>query len=501
MLRCAWRCWVELVSWNYLVARQFLTNRVTCVAPTTPEIPATLYSAVSEPEHVENSELVHWRTLVILEVVTTFKSVIFGGSIVTTLKNSRLPQWTAPPRPEWVKRLNQEGNSLDLSGVVPLDERSLIDRAIANTGLSDFGKDDWREPFRVLVQGLDSEAQLNLMGRLLTRSDLLMFLEARLRVENAYRQHPEIEDEQIERPLWVIGQGRSGTTLLHTLLAQPPANRTTTDGEALFPVPLPGVSAAQQREIADARITQWTRVRPEVASIHEFGVDKPCETFRIEAMAFRAAAWLNLLGLAPSYNMYMAQQASQTTSLEYARRVCKLLQWKKPKRQWVLRSNDSILYLAEVLKVFPDARIIWSHRDPIRAMASMVDMIGTMMSIRSDQKMVAAYEQITDPVLTAATLSGPIDLIESGVIPRNQIFSVQYSDLVRDSVGTVAKIYDYYGLDFTSETRKAISDYVTAHPRTKRPAHRYAIGSEEQIRAERAAFKRYQDYFGVPNES
>jgi hypothetical protein len=420
---------------------------------------------------------------------------------MATLKNSRMPQWTAPPRPEWVKRVNDEGSHLDLPGVVPLDEASLIDRAVANTGLSDFGQDDWREPFRVLVKGLDSEAQLNLVGRLLTRTDLLMFLEARLRVEDAFRRHPEIEDEEIERPLWIIGQGRSGTTLLHTLLAQPQANRTTTDGDALFPVPLPGVPAERQREIADARITQWARVRPEVASIHEFGVGAPCETFRVEAMAFRAPAWLNLLGLAPSYNIYMAQHASQATSLEYAKRVCKLLQWKKPKRQWVLRSNDSILYLPEVLKVFPDARIIWSHRDPIRAMASMVDMIGTMMSIRSDQKMVAAYEQITDPVMTAATLSGPIDLIESGVIPKNQIFSIQYADLVRDSVGTVEKIYGYYGLDSTPETRKAISDYVTAHPRTKRPAHRYAIGSDEQIGGERDAFKRYQDYFGVPNES
>jgi hypothetical protein len=391
---------------------------------------------------------------------------------MSTLKNSRLPQWTPPPRPDWVQRINEEGTWLDMSGVVPLDEGSLIDRAIANTGLKDFGADDWREPFRVLIKGLDQEANLNLMGRILTRTDLLMFLEARLRVEDAFKRNPEIDDETIESTLWVIGQGRSGTTLLHTLLAQPPANRTTTDGDAVFPLPLPGVTPERQREIAHARITQWNRVRPEVVSIHEFGVDAPCETFRVEAMAFRAPAWLNLLGLAPSYNIYMAQQGSRASSLAYAKRVCKLLQWKKPKRQWVLRSNDSILYLRDVLKVFPDARIIWSHRDPVRAMASMVDMIGTMMSIRSDQKMVSAYEQITDPVMTAATLSGPIDLIENGAIPKAQIFSIQYSDLVRDSVGTVSKIYDYYGLPFTPETRHAIADYVAAHPRTKRPAHR-----------------------------
>ena len=105
---------------------------------------------------------------------------------MTTQKYGRMLQWTPPPRPEWVQRVNEEGNFLDLSAVIPLDEGSLIDRAIANTGLSDFGDEDWREPFKVLVKGLDQEAHLNLMGRILTRTDLLMFLEARLRVEDTY---------------------------------------------------------------------------------------------------------------------------------------------------------------------------------------------------------------------------------------------------------------------------------------------------------------------------
>ena len=419
---------------------------------------------------------------------------------MTTLKNSRMPQWTPPPRPEWVARINEEGSYLDLSGVVPLDEDSLIKHAIKNTGLSDFGADDWREPFGVLVKGLDTEAELNLMGRILTRTDLLMFLEARLRVEDMYKKHPEIENEEIVKPLWVIGQGRSGTTMLHTLLQQPPSSITTTDEDGVFPVPLPGMTAEEQHKLAHARITQWSRVRPEVVSIHEFGAHKTCETFRVESMAFQAPAWLNLLGLSMSYNMYIYEHKNQEASLAYAKRVCKLLQWRNPGKQWVLRSNDSILYLPVVFKVFPDARVIWSHRDPIRAMSSMVDMIGTMMSIRSDKKMTAAYEQITDPVMTAATLSGPIDLIESGAIPKEQILSVQYADLTRDPVGTVKKIYDNFGIDFSEETRKALADYVTANPRTKRPAHRYDFGSAEQIAAEREIFKRYQDYFNVPNE-
>src|ERR1700722_11377780 len=119
---------------------------------------------------------------------------------MTSLKNSRLPQWNAPPRPQWVAKANEEGNHLDLRGVVPLDPASLVDAAVRNTGLSDFGDEEWREPFELLVRGLDSEAELNLVGRILTRSDLIMFLEARLRVEDQYRRHPQIEDEQIASP-------------------------------------------------------------------------------------------------------------------------------------------------------------------------------------------------------------------------------------------------------------------------------------------------------------
>ena len=90
--------------------------------------------------------------------------------------------WQPPPRPDWVTRINAEGNCMNIRGVVPLDENSLLDTAMRNTGLSNFGSEEWREPFKVFVKSLDEEAELNLMGRLMGRSDILLFLEARLRI-------------------------------------------------------------------------------------------------------------------------------------------------------------------------------------------------------------------------------------------------------------------------------------------------------------------------------
>jgi hypothetical protein len=148
--------------------------------------------------------------------------------------NYRVKSWRPPQRPAWVQRINEEGRCLDLKSVVPLDERSLIDHAKANTGLSEFGIDDWVEPFRIFLKALDEEADLTLLGRLMTRSDILMHLEARLRIEDTYKQYPEIDEQQLAAPVLIIGSGRSGTSALQNLLALDPDNGTPKHWEALF---------------------------------------------------------------------------------------------------------------------------------------------------------------------------------------------------------------------------------------------------------------------------
>lgn len=108
---------------------------------------------------------------------------------------SRTATWDPPERPDWANRINEEGSYMDIRGVVPLDTASLLASAERNTGLSDYGADHWREPFGHLVTSYDTEARLNLMGRLRVRSDLLIWLEARLMIEETYRRHPEIDDD------------------------------------------------------------------------------------------------------------------------------------------------------------------------------------------------------------------------------------------------------------------------------------------------------------------
>src|SRR5882757_4821417 len=124
--------------------------------------------------------------------------------------NDRREGWTLKGRPEWVSETNRLARCLNMEGVVPLSESSLLDQARRNTGLDDFGEDGWREHFRVLLKLIEAEAKLNFIGRVLTRSDMLTYLEARLNVTEAYKRHPEIDEEVVTEPVFILGFGRSG---------------------------------------------------------------------------------------------------------------------------------------------------------------------------------------------------------------------------------------------------------------------------------------------------
>lgn len=185
----------------------------------------------------------------------------------------RVNQWTPPTRPEWVRRVNEEGSYLDIRSIVPLDEASLIACAKANTGPDDFGDDEWYEPFKLFLKSLEQDSGLNLMGRIMTRSDLLMYLEARLRIEDTYKKHPEIEARELAPSMLIVGSGRSGTSAMQTLLGLDPDNGITRHWEALFPCP-PPEAATHESDYRELGIELSTRAR---AAMEAYIRDNPRE--------------------------------------------------------------------------------------------------------------------------------------------------------------------------------------------------------------------------------
>jgi hypothetical protein len=417
--------------------------------------------------------------------------------------NDQRTQWRPPPRPEWVQRINEEGYCMDISGVVPLDEDSLIASAVRSTGLSDFGADDWREPFQVLVRSMEEDAALNLMGRLRTRSEILQLLEARLQIEDTYKRHPEIEDEEIVQPIIVVGQGRSGTSFLINVLAANPDNGALLHWEAMFPCPPPEKATYDSDpriQKAHRLVDQWNRVTPTLASMHEFAGQVPMEDCLILALNFMAPSWFGSLGQAAQYDSYMAGQEI-APALSYHRRVLKLLQWKNPRRHWVLKDPLHLDRLAEILKIYPDACFVWTHRDPVRALASTISLIGTIQWGRSDHPFKGgSFEYVTDPAHSAQRLNAVIDQLEAGVVPARQFHNLLYRDLVGETMATVELMYRHFGITLSENGRHGMSAYLAKHPRNARPAHQFDLGPHQVVERTRQMYRRYQQYFGIPIE-
>jgi Sulfotransferase family len=416
---------------------------------------------------------------------------------------TRRQSWQPPARPDWVAKVNHEGACMDIKSVVPLDENSLLNSAREGTGLQDFGADDWYEPFQVLIKSYEEESRLNLMGRLMTRNELLLYLKARLQIEEAYKQHPEIEDEEIVAPLLVTGQGRTGTSIMQNVLSEDPENGTILTWEVFFPCPPPEAATYHtdpRGDIADKLITQYYRVTPDLEAMHEFSGRIPSESLHLQCLSFYCPSWFNLMGQIPSYNAYMAAR-DMVPAYRYEKRILKLLQWKNPRKTWVLKTPEYINYMPDVLKVYPDANIVWLHRDPIKAMSSAINILGNFMWQRSDHPFLdGSFEYVTDASFTSQFLLRPIEWIEKGVVPKERLLNLQYQDFIKDPVGQVRQLYQYFGIERPEASFAAMQDYMDRHPRDNRPSHKYSAGDTEQIQQERLHFQPYQEYFKVPSE-
>ena len=407
--------------------------------------------------------------------------------------------WMPPPRPEWLARFLEETAAWNHDIVAPLDAAELIATAQRNTGLSDFGDDDWREPFEILIRSINEEAELHFFGRLWTRQEMLLFLENRLRIEECYRQHPEIEDEVIDRPVFVTGLPRSGTSILFELLAQDKQFLAPANWEFVLPCPPP--EAATYRNDprvprAQELITQMGRVAPAYQAMHEMGAWIPNECGVAFPLSFRSQH-LAASFQVPSYVGWLFA-ADQKPAYAYYRRLLKLLQWKNPRDHWLLKAPEHQSFLPTLFEVFPDARVIVTHRDPVKAQGSVTNLLGTIYHMRSDKPFDAqAFEELLTPEGTAARLEQMIDWLEGGVIPADQITHSHYAALVDSPLEALEALYARIGFPFTEQARSAVENYLAHKPKGKFGAHKYAVAEDDQTRR---IFQRYQEYFNVISE-
>jgi hypothetical protein len=394
------------------------------------------------------------------------------------------------------------GRAIDARAVVPLDEESLLRCATRNTGLSDFGDEGWREPFRILLRDLEETADLNLVGRLMTRSDLLIHLEGRLRVVDWFKQHPEVEDEPIRELVFVVGLPRSGTTIMQEILGADPRARTVKMWEAKYPCPPPAPddpSPDPRIARADAVVGIQEKVTPEWASMHKVGGDLPVECIEFMYSSFVSFAF-SASFYVPHYTEYVAH-ADQSYPFDWHRRILKLLQSTARPHHWLLKGPTHLPFLPELFATYPDARLVLMLRDPVKASASVTDVSATLFRMRSDNlDSLKPRGRFVDGNSAAQTLQNVIDWIEDDVIPRERIQAVHYLDFFANPGAQLERLYEGLEMSLPADAKRAMLDYIESKPKDKFGAHEYEMGDEHVIAEEREQFRAFQSYFGVASE-
>jgi hypothetical protein len=381
-----------------------------------------------------------------------------------------------------------------------LRPEALIADACAATGLDDFGADSFREGLTALCESLNGDARLNELGDAALPSMLTGSLSNRLRVVDWITQHPEVAGEAIESPLFVIGMFRAGTTLLSRLLDQDPRNRALLMWEAgdSVPPPTPADHRTGPRvDAVHASNAVLAQINPMIEVVHREQADEATECITVMGQDFKSLTYEAIANV-PGYDEWLLG-VDQRSAYEYHRSVLQVLQSGGVRGRWTLKSPHHAIALEHLTAVYPDARLVLLHRDPVVLTASVCSLITTLSSTFSEADH-RAYIARHWP----AMLEESIRRIEAfrTAHPEFPIVDVHYADLVTDPTATVARIYAACGDELDDLGAKAIADYVAAHPKGQFGAHRYDVsefGLDASALAER--FRHYTERYDVPRET
>jgi len=400
-----------------------------------------------------------------------------------------------------VSALNAGGRALRRFGVEPpsIDIDDLRRAAFRRAGTTSFGAWDFAEPLERLLKSYRDEAALTTLGRITVRELLVSLLENLLRMETERTANPAIERQQIVAPVFIVGLPRTGTTHLHGMISQDPGNRAPFTWEVMYPA----APVATQRDIdraralTDARLNWANRLAPEFMRIHPIAADLPQECIAITAQTFMSIQFHTTHNV-PSYQSWF-EEAVQDLGFDFHRRLLQHLQAKRPGNRWVLKAPGHLFALEGLLKRYPDARVIHTHRDPLRVMASMAShatVLRRAFSDRADPREIAAdwadrWARALDRFLAVRDRA-----------PPEQFLDVDFGAIEKDPLGTIERVYEFLGWPVTAEARTAIDAFLAANPKNKHGVHRYTLEQFGLSRAtETARFRDYCERFGIAMHS
>jgi hypothetical protein len=379
-----------------------------------------------------------------------------------------------------------------------LDTDALLAEAQARTGLKDWGDDTLPERFRLAVDFLRS-CKMDEAGQRAGAETCLWLLTSRLEFFEDFKRYP-IAQEKIVRPLFATGEPRSGTTLLHALLSVDPNGRALRFWEVMYPSPPPGLAKPDDLRRAKAdedwrdintRMAFWLKSHPYNDMLGD-GLPEDERTWGFDFRVMTPTAWwrvpfgMNVGGL----------PANPRAQYRIHKMMLQQFQYAQPKKYWVCKGFHGGR-LPEFFETYPDAKIIWVHRDPVQSIASLIVLTGELvegLTGRVDWKEQARIQSARARAGFKATLENPM-------VKDARIHHVRYPDFVSDPVGTIRGFYEKYGVPFGPETETAMRDYLKNNKGDRYGKFKYStdvIG--EDIQAMHREFAPYRERFGLEIE-
>jgi len=385
---------------------------------------------------------------------------------------------------------------------VDLDAERAVEQASEQTGLSDLGADSWIEGLTRLVDALRDEADLNELGVAVVGGELAGYLADRMQIVDWRKRHPEVAGVDVVPPIVIVGQGRTGTTILHELLAMDPGSRVPLTWEVDHPVPPPETATYESDpRIAetDATLSGVDLVLPGFMQMHPMGAQLPQECVRITSSDFRSMIFPTQYSV-PSYARWLLNEADMAPAYRWHRIFLEHLQSRHPAQRWVLKSPGHLWALDALLAEYPNALLVQTHRDPLRILASLSSLVAKLRSMCSDGSTIPrAAADFAGDILDG--LDRSVDARENGTVAPERVVDVQFRRFMADPFATIHEIYEKLGLELQPDAEARMRAFFAANPSDKHGVHTYRLadtGLDEGEWRERA--RRYQEYFDVPTE-
>ncbi len=369
-----------------------------------------------------------------------------------------------------VRMLNKGGAALRKAGVRSkrLIAPRLIEKAKRESKLEDFGPPDFFEPLSRLLESCEDEARLNVIGKLALKNDVVRILSNRLRLVRDRNLCPEIARQEIREPVFIVGLPRSGTTLLHTLLAADPAHRVPLTWEIMSPSPPDALDRERRIRSANRDLAMLRWLAPTFETVHATGAELPQECVSLISPSFLSDQFDTMYNI-PSYRAWFFRQDLRP-GYEFHRRFLQHLQFRHSAERWILKAPAHMFFAPALLSIYPDAKFVQLHRDPIDAVASVSSLVTILRRVFSDSVDPAevgrdAMVYWSDAVKTFLTVRDKL--------PADRVCDLYYNQLRGDPIAAARHVYEYFGWKLQPETEQKMR--VTLAEQNSRTAatHRY----------------------------